>query len=125
MLGLVALALSGAGVVSARRLPNVVPRQFHNDTALSSSLPSYQPYINATRNDNSPVTLYIDTIDCSKRNATSPYLYGIMHEVRLMNTKVSYIRLTRVYQDINHSGDGGIYAEMIANRAFQGMPSTS
>ena len=30
-------------------------------------------------------------------------------------------------QDINHSGDGGIYAELITNRAFQGsavFPST-
>ena len=107
MLGLVTLALTGAGVASARRLPHVVPRQFNNDTALSSSLPSYQPYINATRNDNSPVALHIDTLDCSKRNATYPYLYGIMHE------------------DINHSGDGGIYAEMIANRAFQGTSNAS
>jgi alpha-N-arabinofuranosidase len=121
MLGFVTLALTGAGVVSARRLPNIVPRQFNNDTALSSSLPSYQPYINATRNDNSPVALYIDTVDCSKRNATSPYLYGIMHEVCFTNTEVTYFGLTHVYQDINHSGDGGIYAEMIANRAFQGM----
>ncbi|THV87228.1 glycoside hydrolase [Aureobasidium pullulans] len=105
MLGFVTLALAGAGMVSARRLPHVAPRQFNNDTALSSSLPSYQAYINATRNDNSPVVLHIDTQDTSKRNATSPYLYGIMHE------------------DINHSGDGGIYAEMIANRAFQGSNS--
>lgn len=103
MLGFVTVALAGAGMVSARRLPHVAPRQFNNDTALSSSLPSYQAYINATRNDNSPVVLHIDIQDTSKRNATSPYLYGIMHE------------------DINHSGDGGIYAEMIANRAFQGM----
>ncbi|THW31256.1 glycoside hydrolase [Aureobasidium pullulans] len=105
MLGFVTLALAGAGMVSARRLPHVAPRQFNNDTALSSSLPSYQAYINATRNDNSPVVLHIDTQDTSKRNATSPYLYGIMHE------------------DINLSGDGGIYAEMIANRAFQGSNS--
>lgn len=60
------------------------------------------PYINAANNDDSRVTLKIDTLDTAARNATSPYLYGLMHE------------------DINHSGDGGIYAEMIANRAFQG-----
>lgn len=35
-------------------------------------------------------------------NASSPYQYGIM------------------FEDINNSGDGGIYAELIRNRAFQG-----
>jgi len=35
-------------------------------------------------------------------NASSPMQYGIM------------------FEDINHSGDGGIYAELIQNRAFQG-----
>ncbi|KAF2656719.1 glycoside hydrolase family 51 protein [Lophiostoma macrostomum CBS 122681] len=42
-------------------------------------------------------------------NATSGYQYGIM------------------FEDINQSGDGGIYAELIRNRAFQGdsvFPST-
>ncbi|RDW81869.1 hypothetical protein BP6252_02981 [Coleophoma cylindrospora] len=42
-------------------------------------------------------------------NASSPYQYGIM------------------FEDINHSGDGGVYAELIQNRAFQGstlIPST-
>ncbi|KAK4120308.1 glycoside hydrolase family 51 protein [Parathielavia appendiculata] len=34
-------------------------------------------------------------------NATSPYMYGIM------------------FEDINQSGDGGLYAELIRNRAFQ------
>lgn len=34
--------------------------------------------------------------------ASSPYQYGIM------------------FEDISHSGDGGIYAELIQNRAFQG-----
>ncbi|KAF2222304.1 glycoside hydrolase superfamily [Elsinoe ampelina] len=29
-----------------------------------------------------------------------------------------------MHEDISHSGDGGIYAEMIANRAFQGSYST-
>lgn len=87
MLALTTLIVAGVGVVSARRLPHLAPRQFNNDTALSSSLPSYQAYINATRNDNSPVALHIDTLDCSKRNATSPYLYGIMHEVSLIERK--------------------------------------
>jgi alpha-N-arabinofuranosidase len=35
-------------------------------------------------------------------NATTPHMYGFLHE------------------DINNSGDGGIYAELIRNRAFQG-----
>ncbi|KAK3345964.1 glycoside hydrolase superfamily [Lasiosphaeria hispida] len=35
-------------------------------------------------------------------NLSSPIMYGLMHE------------------DINNSGDGGIYAELIRNRAFQG-----
>ncbi|CZT52133.1 related to alpha-N-arabinofuranosidase A precursor [Rhynchosporium secalis] len=35
-------------------------------------------------------------------NATSPLMYGVM------------------FEDVNHSGDGGIYAELIQNRAFQG-----
>jgi alpha-N-arabinofuranosidase len=42
-------------------------------------------------------------------NASSPHMYGLM------------------FEDINHSGDGGIYAELIQNRAFQGsvpFPST-
>ena len=35
-------------------------------------------------------------------NATSPYQYGLM------------------FEDINNSGDGCVYAELISNRAFQG-----
>jgi alpha-N-arabinofuranosidase len=38
-------------------------------------------------------------------NASSPMKYGIM------------------FEDISHSGDGGIYAELIQNRAFQGTNS--
>ncbi|TVY45151.1 Alpha-L-arabinofuranosidase [Lachnellula occidentalis] len=37
-------------------------------------------------------------------NSSSPLMYGLM------------------FEDINHSGDGGIYAELIQNRAFQGSP---
>jgi alpha-N-arabinofuranosidase len=36
------------------------------------------------------------------RNATAPYLYGWM------------------FEDINHSGDGGLYGELLRNRAFEG-----
>lgn len=42
------------------------------------------------------------TVKSSGGNATSPYQYGIM------------------YEDINFSGDGGVYAELVQNRAFQG-----
>ncbi|KAG9252711.1 glycoside hydrolase superfamily [Emericellopsis atlantica] len=37
-------------------------------------------------------------------NASSPLLYGLL------------------YEEIYHSGDGGLYGEMIRNRAFQGSP---
>lgn len=49
------------------------------------------------------------TVSSSGGNASSPLTYGLM------------------FEDINHSGDGGIYAELIQNRAFQGsteFPST-
>ncbi|KAK3063184.1 hypothetical protein LTR53_019020, partial [Teratosphaeriaceae sp. CCFEE 6253] len=59
-----------------------------NGTGSITDLPSYMTHINATRNDSSPVVLSIDTLDTTKRNATAPYLYGLMHE------------------DISHSGDG-------------------
>ncbi|KAL9065599.1 MAG: hypothetical protein Q9157_007417 [Trypethelium eluteriae] len=42
------------------------------------------------------------SVASSGGNATSPLQYGLM------------------FEDINHSGDGGIYAELIQNRAFQG-----
>ncbi|KAM7196342.1 alpha-L-arabinofuranosidase 2 [Rhypophila sp. PSN 637] len=49
------------------------------------------------------VTSAIDlVVKPSGGNVSSPYMYGLMHE------------------DINNSGDGGIYAELVRNRAFQG-----
>ncbi|KAG8705329.1 hypothetical protein FRC09_003029 [Ceratobasidium sp. 395] len=48
------------------------------------------------------------TISTNGSFASSPLLYGYM------------------YEDINHSGDGGLYAELLQNRAFQGQtPGTS
>jgi alpha-N-arabinofuranosidase len=44
------------------------------------------------------------TVASTGGNATSKYMYGLM------------------FEDISHSGDGGIYAELIQNRAFQGSP---
>lgn len=52
------------------------------------------------------VSLVISTFDIEHRNVTARSLYGIMHE------------------DISHSGDGGIYAELLINRAFQGGSQT-
>jgi alpha-N-arabinofuranosidase len=49
------------------------------------------------------------TVAATGGNITSPLMYGLM------------------FEDINHSGDGGVYAELIPNRAFQGSteyPST-
>ena len=49
------------------------------------------------------------TLSSTGGNVTSPLMYGLM------------------FEDINNSGDGGIYAELIQNRAFQGSaeyPST-
>lgn len=60
-------------------------------------------YIIAAKPPNN-VTLAVNTVDVGKRNVTAHSLYGIMHE------------------DISHSGDGGIYAELLINRAFQGKP---
>lgn len=47
------------------------------------------------------------TVKSEGGNATSPYQYGIM------------------FEDINNSGDGGVYAELIQNRAFQGDVSVA
>jgi alpha-N-arabinofuranosidase len=46
-------------------------------------------------------------VSSSGGNASSPLMYGLM------------------FEDINHSGDGGIYAELINNRAFQGSTEFS
>jgi alpha-N-arabinofuranosidase len=40
------------------------------------------------------------------KNVTAPYLYGWM------------------FEDINHSGDGGLYGELLTNRAFDGSDVT-
>ncbi|KAI1372237.1 Arabinosidase A [Hypoxylon crocopeplum] len=45
------------------------------------------------------------TVSSSGGNVSSSTQYGLMHE------------------EINHSGDGGLYAELIRNRAFQGSAS--
>ncbi|KAH8155680.1 uncharacterized protein LAJ45_00690 [Morchella importuna] len=59
----------------------------------------------ATNRTSYAVDLKITTKSGS-RNKTAPYLHGLF------------------FEDINHSGDGGLYAELIRNRAFQGSDVT-
>ncbi|EMC94664.1 glycoside hydrolase family 51 protein [Baudoinia panamericana UAMH 10762] len=60
------------------------------------------PYINAAWTNGTGASVSINTKDKALRNNTAPYLSGIL------------------FEDISHSGDGGIYAELVRNRAFQG-----
>ncbi|KAI9806545.1 MAG: hypothetical protein M1833_003732 [Piccolia ochrophora] len=68
---------------------------------LVSRQESFTNYINATRDDDSKVSLQITT-QSGERNVTAPDLYGLF------------------FEDISHSIDGGVYGELIQNRAFQG-----
>lgn len=59
--------------------------------------------INYTYFSGNPEPVTVDVgLNSGGRNQTAPLLYGWM------------------FEDISHSGDGGIYAEAIQNRAFQG-----
>jgi alpha-N-arabinofuranosidase len=62
-------------------------------------------YNNASSNASTSVSLNILT-ETGVKNATAPYLYGWM------------------FEDINHSGDGGLYGELLTNRAFDGSSVT-
>jgi alpha-N-arabinofuranosidase len=63
-------------------------------------------YTNSSGASNlSGVTLNILT-KTGVKNATAPDLYGWM------------------FEDINHSGDGGLYGELLTNRAFDGSGVT-
>ena len=59
----------------------------------------------ASNNGSTSVSLNILT-ETGTKNATAPYLYGWM------------------FEDINHSGDGGLYGELLTNRAFDGSTIT-
>jgi hypothetical protein len=65
---------------------------------------------NIPRQDsNSSATVSLEVLILSEsgiKNSTAPYLYGWM------------------FEDINHSGDGGIYGELLTNRAFDGSDVT-
>ncbi|MCJ1310351.1 hypothetical protein MMC25_004015 [Agyrium rufum] len=71
-----------------------------------STISPYPDYINGTTNNANPVTLSVAT-QGGGRNATAPLLYGWM------------------FEDISHSGEGGLYGELLVNRAFQGSASIS
>jgi alpha-N-arabinofuranosidase len=66
---------------------------------------SPRAYNNASSNASTSVSLNILT-ETGVKNATAPYLYGWM------------------FEDINHSGDGGLYGELLTNRAFDGSTVT-
>jgi alpha-N-arabinofuranosidase len=56
------------------------------------------------------------SVASSNANVTSEYQYGIMFEVS--ESSLRPCLLTDEAQDINRSIDGGLYAELIRNRAF-------
>lgn len=63
------------------------------------------------------------TINVSQNggNKTSPLQYGLMFEVILLLHHLTLSVISKTWcQDINHGGDGGLYAELVRNRAFQG-----
>lgn len=64
--------------------------------------PSYS-FVNYTEYNGSTGAVEVKvSLTAGQRNETAPLLYGWMHE------------------DISHSGDGGLYGELLVNRAFQG-----
>ena len=82
-----------------------------NEQSTTCTIPtqfSYQPTEKKetlTHNSSCGVSLNIWTQN-GTRNTTGPYLSGLL------------------FEDIAHSGDGGLYAELIRNRAFQGSGVT-
>jgi alpha-L-arabinofuranosidase len=62
---------------------------------------SFIAFLSAAAAENAGQALNI-SVASTGGNTTSPLAYGIM------------------FEDINHSGDGGIFAELVQNRAFQG-----
>jgi alpha-L-arabinofuranosidase len=89
-------ALTLLPLTSAHRI--ILPRQ-SGETDLEGINHVNYTFYNSTPG---PVSVSLDLANPAGRNATAPLLYGWM------------------FEDISHSGDGGIYAEAIRNRAFQG-----
>ncbi|KAL7269769.1 hypothetical protein RUND412_007554 [Rhizina undulata] len=73
--------------------------------SFSLSVSAQSSSSSAAATTSTPVALKITT-KSGTRNKTAPLLHGLF------------------FEDINHSGDGGIYAELIRNRAFQGSDVT-
>lgn len=95
------------GQIVECRSRSLVPRQA-----------SYAKYINATYSNVTEVELQI-SVNGGGRNETAPLLYGWMFE-DISVGGLSLVEDPRLPLDNQHSGDGGLYAEMITNRAFQG-----
>lgn len=53
-------------------------------------------------------------------NATTNLQYGAMEEVSYLMDNCMIYTNQDYLQEINHCGEGGLYAELIRNRAFQG-----
>lgn len=70
-----------------------------------SKLPRFGSTVSRALTNSSGVSLSILT-ETGVKNATAPNLYGWM------------------FEDINHSGDGGLYGELLVNRAFEGSDIT-
>lgn len=83
--------------VPSTTFPVTLPGQPGGTAAPVIGQPKWD-YSNLDSSHDGPLTLSIST---SSGNKSSPLLYGLMPE------------------DINHSIDGGLYAELIQNRAFQ------
>lgn len=62
------------------------------------------------------------TVSSNEGNASSPLLYGFMFEVFGWATMTCQLLTT--HKDINHSGDGGIHAQLLRNNGFQGENAT-
>ncbi|KAI9716631.1 MAG: hypothetical protein M1828_007609 [Chrysothrix sp. TS-e1954] len=69
--------------------------------ALSSAFSQSSPYLNAVNSNSTGVDLAI-WINNGTQNDTAPSLGGLL------------------FEDISRSGDGGLYGELLRNRAFQG-----
>lgn len=92
----------------------------HNDISPRQAAPS-KDNINATAQEGANVVLEVST-KTGCRNATGRLGEHSAH--KHFADHVAPLLYGWMIEDINHSIEGGLYAEMITNRAFQGMPQT-
>lgn len=93
------LCLSGsAAAVNIPRNSHIKPRADNSAQSVAAQSTASSP--NAAQSSGAGVSLSIST--SGQRNKTAPLLYGWM------------------FEDISHSGDGGLYGELLSNRAFEG-----